>query len=56
MTNHFISYMSMKDWFVWEPPKHLLEAQARKADYENEALKKIFGDLIEESPADFTGG
>jgi len=56
MTNHFISYMSMKDWFVWEPPKHLREAQARKAEYEHAALKKIFGDLIEESPVDSTGG
>jgi hypothetical protein len=48
--------MSMKDWFVWEPPKHLREAQARKAEYEHAALKKIFGDLIEESPVDSTGG
>ena len=55
MTNHFISYMSMKDWFVWEPPKHLREAQARKAEYENKALKKIFGDLLEESSADSMG-
>jgi hypothetical protein len=55
MTNHFISYMSMKDWFVWESPGHLREAQGRKAEYEKEALKKIFGDLIEESPGDFTG-
>jgi hypothetical protein len=46
MTNHFISYMSMKDWFVWESPRHLLEAQARKAEYENGALVRIFGDLI----------
>jgi hypothetical protein len=56
MTNHFISYMSMKDWFVWEPPKHLLEAQAKKAAYENEALRKIFGDLIDESPANCSEG
>jgi hypothetical protein len=56
MTNQFISFMSMKDWFVWEPPKHLLEAQGKKTEYENEALKKIFGDLIEVSPADFTRG
>jgi hypothetical protein len=56
MTNHFISYMSMKDWFVWEPPKHLLEAQARKAEYETKALKKIFGDLFEETLADSPGG
>ena len=30
MTNHFISYMSMKDWFVWESPQHLQEARMRK--------------------------
>ncbi len=40
MTNHFISYMSMKDWFVWESPKHLLEAQERKAEYEHAGIKK----------------
>jgi hypothetical protein len=56
MTNHFISFMSMKDWFVWEPPKHLQEAQEKKAEYESKALKKIFGDLIEESSADNSGG
>jgi len=56
MTNHFISYMSMKDWFVWESPKHLQEAQEKKAEYEFKALKKIFGDLIEESSADSSGG
>jgi hypothetical protein len=36
----------MKDWFVWESPRHLMEAQERKAEYENGALKRIFGDLI----------
>jgi hypothetical protein len=46
----------MKDWFVWEPPKHLQEAQARKKEYENKALKKIFGDLFEESLAGNSGG
>jgi hypothetical protein len=49
MTNHFISYMSMKDWFVWESPKHLREAREKKEEYEFDALKKIFGDLIEKS-------
>jgi hypothetical protein len=49
MTNHFISYMSMKGWFVWEPPKHLQEAREKKAEYEFSALKRIFGDLIEKS-------
>src|SRR5665647_1783694 len=56
MTNHFISYMSMKDWFVWESPQHLLEAQARKAEYENGALKRIFGDLIGDLSADSPSG
>jgi hypothetical protein len=46
----------MKDWFVWESPQHLQEAQARKGEYENKALKKIFGDLFEESPAGSSGG
>lgn len=50
MTDHFISYMSMKDWFVWESPRHLLEAQERKTEYENAALKRIFGDLIGDLP------
>jgi len=49
MTNHFISYMSMKDWFVWESPKHLLEAQEKKIMYEKAAITKIFGDLIGDS-------
>lgn len=49
MTDNFISYMSMKGWFVWESPKHLLLAREKKAEYEYEALKKIFGDLIEKS-------
>jgi hypothetical protein len=24
LTNHLLSYMTMKDWFVWAEPKHLL--------------------------------
>jgi len=52
MTDHFLSYMSMKGWFVWESPKHLLEAREKKAAYEFGALKKIFGDLIEKSAID----
>jgi hypothetical protein len=52
MTTHLISYMTMKDWYVWEPPKHLLGSQERKAGYEKEALKKIFGDLLGESWGD----
>jgi len=49
LTNHLISYMTMKDWFVWEEPRHLLGAQKVKGDYEKVALKKIFGDLLGES-------
>lgn len=49
LTNHLISYMSMKDWYTWEPPGHLLEAIGNKEVYEKEALKKIFGDLVEDS-------
>ena len=52
MTNHFTSYMSMKSWFVWETPKHLQEAREKKKEYEFEALKKIFGDLIDRSSFD----
>ena len=49
MTNHLMSYMTMKDWFVWETPKHMLEAQKNKKEFEVLALKKIFGDLITDS-------
>jgi hypothetical protein len=52
MTNHFISYMSMNDWYVWESPRHLLEAQKQKSEYEHAALKRIFGDLIGDVPAE----
>jgi hypothetical protein len=38
--------MPMTDWFVWEEPKHLLQAHALKDEYEKQALKKIFGDLL----------
>jgi hypothetical protein len=48
LTNHLLSYMTMKDWFVWAEPKHFLEAHEKSKDYENSALKKIFGDLITE--------
>jgi hypothetical protein len=44
--------MSMKSWFVWETPKHLQEAREKKKEYEFEALKKIFGDLIDRSSFD----
>lgn len=52
ITNHFISYMSMDGWFVWESPRHLQDARQVKAEYEFRALKKIFGDLIELSLPD----
>ena len=38
--------MTMREWFVWEEPKHLLAAHEVKDKYEKDALKKIFGDLI----------
>lgn len=46
LTNQLLSYMTMKDWFVWEEPKHLLKAHTRKKEFEKRALKNIFGDLI----------
>jgi hypothetical protein len=49
MTNQLIGYMTMKDWFVWDTPKHLLEAHENKAVWEKKALKKIFGDLISDA-------
>jgi len=52
LTNHLLAYMTMKDWFLWEEPKHLLEAHKQKGAYEKVALKKIFGDLIEEPPGE----
>ena len=48
LTNALLGFMSMKDWFIWEKPKHLLAAQEQMATYEQAALKKIFGDLIED--------
>jgi hypothetical protein len=52
LTNHLLSYMTMKDWYVWENPKHLLMAQENKEEFEKKALKKIFGDLIADSLED----
>jgi len=49
MTNALLAYMTMKDWFIWEKPQHLLDAEQQAATYEKAALKKIFGDLIEDS-------
>jgi hypothetical protein len=48
LTNALLAYMTMKDWFIWENPQHLLAAQEQAAVYEKAALKKIFGDLIED--------
>ncbi|MGD0081126.1 MAG: hypothetical protein ABSB80_10850 [Methanoregula sp.] len=52
LTDNFISYMTMKDWFVWEEPKHLLDAHKNKEEFERRALKKIFGDLITDTWGD----
>jgi hypothetical protein len=52
LTNNLIGYMTMRDWFVWDTPKHLLEAHEKKEEYEKTALKKIFGDLISDSWGD----
>ena len=49
LTDNLVSYMTMRDWFVWEEPKHLLKAHEEKEVYEKKALKKIFGDLIGDS-------
>ena len=48
LTNALLAFMSMTDWFIWEKPKHLLAAQEQMGTYEKNALKKIFGDLIED--------
>lgn len=46
LTDNLLSYMTMREWFAWEEPKHLLNAHDVKGEYEKVALKKIFGDLI----------
>jgi hypothetical protein len=46
LTDNLVSYMTMRDWFVWESPKHLLDAHEHDTEYEKNALKRIFGDLI----------
>jgi hypothetical protein len=38
--------MFMTQWYVWEPVKHLEDAMLNKGEYEQKALKRIFGDLI----------
>ncbi len=49
LTNTLLTFMTMKDWFIWEKPQHLIDAEKYAATYEKAALKKIFGDLIEDS-------
>jgi hypothetical protein len=46
LSDRLLSYMTMKDWYVWESPQHLLEAHENKGLYEKDAVKKIFGDLV----------
>ena len=48
LTDSLLGYMTMKDWFIWEKPQHLREAELQAAVYEKAALKKIFGDLIDD--------
>jgi hypothetical protein len=49
VTDSLISYMTMRDWYVWEEPKHLLASHEKKGEWEKKALKKIFGDLISDA-------
>ncbi|MCK9581086.1 MAG: hypothetical protein M0Q92_11670 [Methanoregula sp.] len=49
MTDNLLTYMTMRDWFVWEEPKHLLAAHEKKEEYEKNALTRIFGDLISDA-------
>jgi hypothetical protein len=49
LSNHLLSYMTMKDWYVWETPQHLLAAHENKELYEKAALKRIFGDLVDDT-------
>jgi len=48
LSNELLGYMTMKDWFIWESPQHLLDAELKSPEYEKGALKKIFGDLIDD--------
>ena len=52
MTDNLLSYMTMREWFVWETPKHILDAHDNNKAYERDALKKIFGDLITDTLED----
>jgi hypothetical protein len=46
LTDNLLAYMTMTDWFVWEPYKHVQDAMQKKDEYEKKALRRIFGDLI----------
>ncbi len=46
LTNDLLGFMTMKDWFVWETPHHQRAALEKIDEYEQTALKDIFGDLI----------
>jgi len=46
LTDNLLSYMTMTDWVVWEPVKHMQDAVQNKGEYEQKALRRIFGDLI----------
>jgi len=49
LSDQLLGYMTMRDWYVWEEPQHLLNAREQKEAYEKSALKKIFGDLLSDS-------
>jgi hypothetical protein len=49
LSDQLLGYMTMRDWYVWEEPRHLLNAREQKEAYEKSALKKIFGDLLSDS-------
>jgi hypothetical protein len=46
LTDNLLSYMTMNGWYVWEKPQHLQSALQHKEEYEKNALKRIFGDLL----------
>jgi hypothetical protein len=48
LTNDLLGFMTMKDWFVWDTPRHQRAALEKIDSYEHAALKDIFGDLIAE--------
>jgi hypothetical protein len=52
LSNHLLSFMTMKNWYVWDTPQHLLEAHEKNEMYEKDAVKKIFGDLVTDSWGD----